>query len=197
MSGAIAPSAIVSTDAVIGDGTRIWHFAQVREGAQIGRDCVLGTGVYIDAGVIVGDRCKVENNASLFAGTVVDDGVFIGPHACFTNDLVPRAVNADGSLKGPSDWDLAGSRAARGSSIGAGAVILPGVSIGAFALVGAGAVVTRDVAPFALVVGNPARQRGWVCKCGRERRSVFEPDPKGEITCPKCSTERVPTGRAR
>lgn len=166
----IHPTATVSPDASVGDGTLIWHEAQVRERASIGHDCILGKGVYVDAGVVVGDRCKIENRASLFHGLVVEDGVFIGPHAVFANDRFPRAVNPDGSLKTESDWTTEPVLVRRGASIGAGAVVLPGVTVGTWAMVGAGSVVTSDVPPHAIVRGNPARIAGWACTCGRPLR---------------------------
>jgi len=181
----IQTTAIVASDAIIGPGTRVWHFAQIREGARVGAECNVGKGVYIGAGVVVGDRCKMENNASLFEGLTVEDGVFIGPHVVFTNDMHPRATNPDGSLQTAADWDMGHSTVRRGASIGAGAVIIPGLEIGRFAMVGAGAVVTRDVPPHALVVGNPARQIAWVCACGRER---IDHAPRGDevLHCSRC-----------
>ena len=192
----IANTAIVAPDAVIGEGTRVWHFAQVREGARVGSECNVGKGAYIGAGVIVGDRCKIENNASLFEGLTVEDGVFIGPHVVFTNDMRPRATNPDGSLQSAADWEMGRGTVRRGASIGAGAVIIPGLEIGRFAMVGAGAVVTRDVAAHALVVGNPARQIGWICACGRER---MERGPRGDeiLHCARCGTAATkPEARA-
>lgn len=159
--------AIVATSAELGRGTRVWPFAHVREGARIGEDCVISKGVYVDAGVRVGDRCKIQNNVSIFTGVELCDEVFVGPHVCFTNDKTPRAVTPDGRLKGPDDWRVSPTVVCRGASIGANATIVCGVSIGAWAMVGAGAVVTRDVPAHGLVVGNPARLVGWVCQCGR------------------------------
>ncbi len=167
MTTTIHQTADVAPDAQIGDGTRVWHEAQVREGARIGRDCVLGKGVYIDAGVIVGDRCKIQNRASLFHGVTVEDAVFIGPHAVFANDRFPRAVNPDGSVKTDDDWIVEPTRVLHGASIGAGAVVLPGVTIGVWSMIGAGAVVTANVPAHAIVRGNPARIAGWACVCGR------------------------------
>jgi len=178
----IHPTADVSPDARVGEGTRIWHEAQVREGARIGRACILGKGVYVDRGVVVGDRCKIENRASLFHGVTLEDGVFVGPHAVFANDRFPRAVNPDGSLKSDADWQAEPTAVREGASIGAGAVVLPGVTIGAWAMVGAGAVVTADVPAHAIVKGNPARLAGWACTCGRPLH-VAE---SREWTCERC-----------
>ena len=155
---------------MIGDDTRIWHEAQVREGARIGAGCVLGKGVYIDRDVAVGDRCKIQNRASLFRGVTLEDGVFVGPHAVFANDRFPRAVNTDGSPKSDDDWDVEPVFVRHGASIGAGAVVLPGVTIGAWAMVGAGAVVTASLPAHAIARGNPARVTGWACVCGRPLR---------------------------
>ena len=141
----IHATAEVSPDATIGEGTKVWHHAQVREGASVGRECVLGKGVYVDKDVVVGDRCKVQNRASLFHGVTLEDGVFVGPHAVFANDTFPRAINPDGSPKSDDDWTVEPTLVRHGASVGAGAVVLPGVTIGVWALVAAGAVVTADV----------------------------------------------------
>ena len=181
----IADTAIVDESAAIGAGTRVWHFAQVRERAWIGDECNVGKGVYIGAGVVVGRRCKIENDASLFEGLTVEDGVFIGPHVVFTNDRRPRATNPDGTLQTADDWEMGRTTVRRGASIGAGAIVIPGVEIGRHAMIGAGAVVTRDVPAHALVVGAPARLIGWVCACGRERMAD---GPRGdeELRCARC-----------
>ncbi|MCH7488992.1 MAG: N-acetyltransferase [Chloroflexi bacterium] len=163
----IHPTAHVADSARIGAGTRIWHEAQVREDAVVGEECVIGKGVYIDRGVVVGDRVKIQNRASLFRGLTVQDGVFIGPHVSFSNDRYPRAVNAEGEPLTEDGWQAEPTLVSYGASIGAGAVVLPGIVIGRWALVGAGAVVTRDVPEHALVAGNPARAVGYVCTCGR------------------------------
>lgn len=167
MTANIHPTAEVSPEAQIGDGARIWHHAQVREGARIGRECILGKGVYIDKDVVIGDRCKIQNRASIFHGVTLGEGVFVGPHAVFTNDRYPRAVNIDGTLKTDDDWDAGETHVGEGASVGAGAVVLPGVTIGAWAMIAAGAVVTGDVREHAVMKGNPARFAGWACTCGR------------------------------
>src|SRR3989442_2978060 len=181
----IAETAVVADDAQIGVATRIWHHAQVREGARVGRECNVGKGVYVGAGVVIGDRCKVENNASLFEGLTLEDGVFVGPHVCFTNDRRPRATNPDGSLQTATDWELGHTTVRRGASIGAGAIVLPGLEIGRYAMVGAGSVVTGDVPAHALMVGNPARRIGWLCFC-RGERSDTGPAAGGELRCARC-----------
>jgi UDP-2-acetamido-3-amino-2,3-dideoxy-glucuronate N-acetyltransferase len=163
----IHPTADVASTAEIGPGTSIWNQAQVREGARIGAGCVIGKNVYVDVGVVVGDRVKIQNNSSLFHGVTVEDGVFIGPHVCFTNDRLPRAINRDGSLKTDADWEVGPIRVRHGAAIGASSTVLAGVTIGRWAFVGSAAVVTRDVADYELVVGNPARRRGSACPCGQ------------------------------
>jgi acetyltransferase-like isoleucine patch superfamily enzyme len=158
----VHPSAEVEEGAVVGEGTKIWHLCHVRRGARIGRDCVFGRGVYVDSGVVIGNATKVQNYVSIFHGVTLEDGVFIGPHVCFTNDLRPRVINADGSLKAATDWMLGATLVRYGAAIGANSTIVCGVTIGRWAMVGAGSVVTRHVADHALVVGNPARQVGYV-----------------------------------
>jgi len=163
----IHPSAEVAPDASIGQGSRIWHHAHVREGAAVGAGSIIGAGVYVGAGVRLGRNCKVQNDALLYEGVELEDGVFVGPQVCFTNDLLPRAVNPDLTLKSASDWQLGRILVRVGASVGAQSVVITGVTIGAWALVGAGSVVTHDVPEHALVYGQPARIRGWVCHCAR------------------------------
>jgi acetyltransferase-like isoleucine patch superfamily enzyme len=165
VTATIHPTAEVHPDAVIGDGCRIWHQAQVREGAALGPGCIIGKGAYIGEHVSVGANCKVQNYACLYPGVSLEDGVFIGPHVVFTNDRLPRAITPDGSLKSDADWQIGPTLVRYGASLGSRAVVLPGLSIGRWSLVGAGAVVTKDVPHHALVVGNPARRVGWVCVC--------------------------------
>jgi len=155
----VHPTAVVEEGATIGEGTRIWHFAHIRSGARIGRNCNIGKGVYVDVGVEIGDRVKIQNFVSVYRGVKIEDDVFLGPHATLTNDLYPRSFN--------EDWEVVPTIIKRGASIGANATIVCGVTIGEYAMVGAGAVVTKDVPPHALVYGNPARVRGFVCYCGR------------------------------
>jgi UDP-2-acetamido-3-amino-2,3-dideoxy-glucuronate N-acetyltransferase len=150
----IHPSADVEHGARIGAGTKIWHLAHVRATARVGAGCVLGRNVYVDASVEIGDRVKIQNNVSVYQGVTLEDEVFVGPCAVFTNDLRPRAQNPD--------WQITPTIVRRGASIGANATIICGVEVGSYAMVAAGAVVTRDVAPYQLVAGNPARPLGWV-----------------------------------
>lgn len=166
MATYIHPSADVSPDAIIGDDTKIWHLVQVRPGATIGRECIFGRGVYVDTGVVIGNRVKVQNYVSIFDGVTIEDGVFVGPHVVFTNDKQPRAIKPDGTLKGGADWTISRTLIREGAALGANATIVCGITIGRWAMVGAGAVVTKDVPDYGLVVGNPARLIGYVSKTG-------------------------------
>ena len=178
----IHPTAEVSTQAELGPGTRIWHHAQVRAGARLGRDCIVGKGAYIDFDVQIGSRVKIQNYALVYHGASLEDGVFIGPRACLTNDRTPRAITPDGALKDADDWQVGRITVRYGASVGAGAIVLADVTIGRFAMVGAGAVVTRDVPDHALVAGVPARLAGYVCRCGQ--RLSRETD--GSFWCSRC-----------
>ena len=178
-------TADVSPRAVLGEGCKVWHEAQVREGAVLGRNCILGKGVYVDFGVRIGDNVKVQNRASIYHGVTLEDGVFVGPHVVFTNDKLPRAVNADGSPKSEDDWEVGETLVREGASLGAGAIVVAGVTIGRFAMVGAGAVVTKDVPDFGLVYGNPARLVGYVCESGH-RLEVVEEEGVTTYFCPVC-----------
>jgi len=152
----------VDDDVSIGAGTSVWHFVHLRRNCQIGESCVIGRGAFIDEGVIVGNRVKIQNYSLLYSPAIIEDDVFVGPAVVLTNDKYPRASNMDGSQKNINDWDKVGVVVRRGASIGARAVCVAPVEIGEFATVGAGSVVIHDVPPHALVVGNPARQIGWV-----------------------------------
>ncbi len=185
----VHPSAEVSPEAHVGAGTRIWRQVHVREGASIGTDCNIGKGVYIDTHVRIGSCVKIQNSASIFEGVTLEDGVFVGPHACFTNDLFPRAITPSGKLKSAADWQITPTLVQYGASIGAGAVIVCGVTIGRFALVGAGAVVTRDVPAHALVLGNPARQHGYVCRCAHCLTNMREQEEKLIGWCEACGQD--------
>jgi len=162
----VAASADVHVDASIGARCAVWDLAQVREGATVGAECVIGRGAYIGPGVRVGARVKIQNHALVYEPAILEDGVFVGPAAVLTNDTHPRAVNADGTPKGVSDWLRVGVTVRRGASLGARCVCVAPVTIGRWAMVAAGAVVTADVRDHALVVGVPARQIGWVGTAG-------------------------------
>lgn len=164
----VAPGADISEDATIGDGSSIWHLAQVREGVRMGRDCVVGRGAYIGSGVQMGNGCKIQNYALVYEPAKLADGVFVGPAAVFTNDHFPRAVNPDLTPKSASDWEPVGVTCQEGASIGARAVCVAPVTIGAWAMVAAGATVVKDVPPYALVAGVPAKRFAWVGRSGEK-----------------------------
>lgn len=156
----IHPTAEVSAQAKIGENTKIWHQAQIREGAVIGRNCKIGKSVYIDADVHIGNNVKIQNGVSVYKGVVIKSDVLLGPHVTFTNDLFPRAFN--------EKWEIMGTMIKKGTSIGANATIVCGVTINEYAMIGAGAVVTEDIPAHGLAMGNPARIRGFVCVCGQK-----------------------------
>lgn len=162
----VAESAQVEPGSTCGPGTQVWDLATVREGAVIGAECVVGRGAYIGPGVVIGDRVKIQNQALVYEPARLEDGAFVGPAVVFTNDTYPRSVNRDGSLKSGDDWTAVGVTVREGASIGARAVCVAPVTIGRWASVGAGSVVTRDVPDHALVVGVPAHRIGWVGRSG-------------------------------
>jgi UDP-2-acetamido-3-amino-2,3-dideoxy-glucuronate N-acetyltransferase len=156
----VHPSADVEDGARIGAGTKVWHIAHVRNSATVGDECVIGRNVYLDANTVIGSRVKIQNNVSVYQGVTIEDEVFVGPCVVFTNDLRPRAQNPD--------WTITPTLIRRGASIGANATLICGITVGEGAMIAAGSVVTKDVEPYQLVRGNPARPAGWV-------------DEKGEI----------------
>lgn len=174
-------TAIVEDGAVLGDKVDIWAFTQVRAGASVGESTMIGSHSYIDTDVTIGARCKVQTGVRIFRGVTVADGVFIGPGCIITNDLRPRAINIDGSLKDADDWTVTETHVDTGASLGAGSVILAGAHIGEFALIGAGSTVARAVLPHAITVGSPANQIGWACHCGDRLREDHE-----GWRCPTC-----------
>jgi UDP-2-acetamido-3-amino-2,3-dideoxy-glucuronate N-acetyltransferase len=172
----VHPSAIVDTPCEIGAGTKIWHFSHVMKGARIGRDCVLGQNVYVGSAAVLGNGVKVQNNVSLYDDVILEEGVFCGPSAVFTNVLTPRAF-----VERKTEYQRTLVR--RGASIGANATVVCGTTLGEYCLVAAGAVVTRDVAPYALVKGAPARRTGWVCRCGEKLPNA------AQVVCQRCGLQ--------
>lgn len=162
----VEQTADVDSRAVLGLGTTVWHLAQIRENARLGSGCIVGRGAYVGPGVLIGDNAKLQNYALVYEPARLEDGVFIGPAAVLTNDLYPRSVDLAGKLKRATDWDASGVVVKEGASLGARVVVVPGCVIGRWAMVAAGAVVTRDVADYALVAGVPARHIGWVGRAG-------------------------------
>jgi len=174
----VNPTAVVDETVVIGDGTKVWHFVHVRENAEIGRNCVLGDYVYVGKGVKIGNGAKLENRATVYEGVKIEDKVFVGPHVTFTNDLYPRSFR--------TDWKIVETLVKEGTSIGAGSVVVCGVTIGEYALIGAGSVVTEDIPSHAVAYGNPAEVRGFVCKCGRKLKEEEKKQKFVLMICPIC-----------
>lgn len=172
----IHPSAIVEEGSSIGAGSRIWHHAHLRSGAKLGERCMLGKNVFVDQGVVLGSGVRIQNNVSVYHGVTVQDDVFIGPSVVFTNDRFPRAGGS---------WSPAQTLIGSGASIGANATLIAPLEIGSWAMVAAGSVVTRSVPAHHIVVGNPARHAGWICKCGRTRVSTTA----SELVCADCETQ--------
>lgn len=170
----IHPTAVIDPGAIVGAGTRIWHFCHLMPGALLGENCVVGQNVFIDNNTRIGNRVRIQNNVSVFNGVELEDEVFVGPSVVFTNVINPRSFIE-------RKHEFRSTRVRTGATIGANATIICGVEIGAFALVGAGAVVTRSVPAYALVTGNPARQTGWVSKAGHTLRF----DEQGRARCPQ------------
>ena len=181
MAVKILPSADVDGSAILGEGSSIWHLAQIRDGVVLGSHCIVGRGAYIGSGVTLGNNCKVQNYALVYEPAQIGNGVFIGPAAVLTNDQFPRAVNPDLTLKSGSDWEAVGVTIHDGASIGARAVCIAPVTIGKWALVAAGAVVTKDVPDFALVAGVPAKRIRWVGKAGIPLEAIGE----NRFRCPQ------------
>ncbi|WP_369046951.1 N-acetyltransferase [Sinomonas sp. P10A9] len=180
----IHPTAEVAETAAIGNDTVVWQYAHVREAAEVGAECILGRGVYVGPCVRIGNRCKIQNYALVYEPAVIEDGAFLGPGAIFTNDLTPRAVNPDGTLKDTDDWTSVGVHLGRGASVGARAVCVAPLQIGAWAMVAAGAVVVKDVPDYALVAGVPARRIGWVGEAGQRLKEEGPTERGSAYLCP-------------
>ena len=183
----IHAQADVDQGTIIESGSKIWELARVRSGAKIGSKTIIGRSAYIDTDVQIGANCKVQNNALIYSPAVIADGVFIGPGAILTNDLNPRAINETGTQKSATDWKVQRVEILYGASIGAGAICVAPVTIGSWAMVGAGAVVIKNVPDFALVVGNPAKQIGWVGKSGSKLNK--SKDHENKYICPITKNE--------
>jgi acetyltransferase-like isoleucine patch superfamily enzyme len=181
VNAVVKDTAQVAASAELGDGTTVWELAQIREDARLGAGCIIGRGAYVGTGVQIGDNVKLQNYALVYEPAVLGDGVFIGPAAVLTNDEFPRSVDPDGNLKRGSDWHAVAVTVGDGASIGARAVCVAPVTIGRWALVAAGAVVTRDVPDYALVAGVPARRIGWVGEAGVRLEDVGD----GSWRCPQ------------
>ncbi len=177
MSAIIDPTAHVSPQAQIGDGTRVWINSQIREGVVIGEKCNISKDTYIDKNVRVGNRVKIQNGVSVYDGVTLEDDVFVGPNVAFTNDKFPRSFS--------TDWKVVPTLVRRGASIGSNATIICGITIGEYAMVGAGSVVTKDVEPYTLVLGNPAKFKNYICQCGNavSRRGAV---------CKSCEVKETP-----
>jgi acetyltransferase-like isoleucine patch superfamily enzyme len=178
----IHATADVHPSARVGATTNVWRNVQIRDRAVVGEGCNLGKDVFIDTDVLIGSNVKLQNGVYVYKGVTLEDGVFVGPNATFTNDKYPRAINPDGSLKGEDDWAVVPTLVRYGASIGGGATIVCGVTVGRWASVAAGALVTRDVPDHGLVLGAPARLAGYVCRCGRPLLAA-----EGGWSCPACS----------
>ena len=181
----VHPSVELDSSAILGSEVQIYQNSHIRENVRIGNNSKIGRNVYIGPGVAIGDNCKIQNNALIYEPADVADGAFIGPGVILTNDHYPRAVNVDSSLKSSDDWVPVGVQIGMGASIGAGAICVAPLVIGEWALIGAGAIVTKNVKPHALVVGNPAKQIGWVSKSGYR----LEPKIEGYLICPLKGTK--------
>jgi len=181
----VDPTAIVDKGVNIGEGTKVWHFVHLMKDSTIGKDCIVADYVYVGRGVKIGDNVKIENRASIYEGVTIEDKVFVGPHVTFTNDLYPRSFN--------KDWKIMQTLVKEGSSIGAGTIIVCGVTIGEYALVGSGCVVTKNIPSHALAYGNPAKIRGFVCKCGRNLETIEKKKNAILMICRACNeTYKIP-----
>jgi len=180
------PTAVIDQPCQIGGGTRIWHFSHIMANCKIGRNCNLGQNVFIASQVEIGDNVKIQNNVSLYTGIILEDDVFCGPSAVFTNVINPRShISRQKEFKT--------TRVGKGATIGANSTIICGITIGSYAFIGAGAVVTKDVPPFALIFGVPGELKGWMCQCGN-KLPVKEDSPEEQAECLFCHSKYMKRG---
>lgn len=171
-------TAVIDEGVKLGNGTKIWHFVHIMKNAIIGKNCIIADYVYVGRAVKIGNNVKIENRATIYEGVTIDDDAFVGPHVVFTNDLYPRSTN--------SDWKISPTSVKKGASLGAGSVIVCGVTIGENALIGAGSVVTKNVPPHSLTYGNPARVRGFICRCGKKFEIIKKTEKNVFMQCRCC-----------
>ncbi|MCW4016835.1 MAG: N-acetyltransferase [Candidatus Bathyarchaeota archaeon] len=177
----VDPTAIIDNGVNLGSGTKVWHFVHIMQDAQIGKDCIIADYVYVGRAVKIGNKVKLENRATVYEGVTIKDDVFVGPHVTFTNDRHPRSFN--------KDWKIQPTLVKEGSSIGARTVIVCGTTIGKYALIGAGSVVTEKIPDYALAYGNPASIRGFVCRCGRKLETIKREEKHVVMECQICNTQ--------
>jgi len=176
----VHPTSFVDEGAKVGEDTKIWHFCHIMPQTQIGNNCIIGQNVFIASGVVVGNNVKIQNNVSVFTGVILEDGVFLGPSMVFTNVINPRS-----HIKRNSEYQT--TLVKKGTTIGANATIVCGVTLGEYAFIGAGAVITKDIPAYGLVYGNPGRMQGWMCRCG-ERLFFTEEKIDSRIVCKSCGS---------
>jgi len=180
----VHPGASVEKTAKMGSGTKVWHYAHVREGAVVGENCIIGHCAYVGKHVKIGNNVKIGNKASIFQGVTIEDDVQVGPHVAFTNDIRPRSFG---------DWKIIKTLVKKGASIGTNSTVICGVVIGSYSMAGAGSVITRDVPDHGLVYGNPARLMGFVCRCGETLRESGKAEGSVVMVCGKCKEDfRIP-----
>jgi acetyltransferase-like isoleucine patch superfamily enzyme len=183
MNISLHKSTEVAESVKIGNNTKIWHHSQIRENSSIGENCTIGKGVYIDHNVVIGNNVKIQNYVSVYNGVTIENDVLLGPNCSFTNDLYPRASN--------ENWKVIPTLVKKGASIGANATILCGVTIGEYSLIGIGATVTSDTLPYSLMVGNPARLKNFICRCGTELQKIKHQKHKISFKCNKCQKNLI------
>lgn len=186
MSKFISKKATVSKKSKLGKNVQVWDYVQIRDDVIIGDDCKIGKGSYIENHVKIGNSVKIQNYASIYGEAEIEDEVFIGPYVCFTNDKVPRAANLKGKLRSEKEWKKGKITVKKGASIGAGSILITDIIIGEYAFVGAGSVVTKSVESYNLVFGNPAKVKGFVCKCGNLVKKLND---RKKRTCSICKTK--------